>query len=538
MEQECISVPALNRFAKDYISGDEQTAPYFDYHPFHQTEFAARAADIQTRRYERQKLTDIIYNYMQSFQLTEETERSLAKLRDEKSLVVIGGQQAGLLTGPLYSIHKIISIIQLAADQEKKLGLPIVPIFWIAGEDHDLLEINHVYVEKEGQMHKIGYPERFIKKQMASETIYEKGTMEKWVTSIFSCMKETNHTNQLLQDVLQAVHQHDTLTAFFAQLTQTLFSKYGLLLIDAADPALRQLEVPFFKRLIIENKQLAASVAGAQEEIKKAAYTLAIETGEQPANLFLIEDGERHLLEREGDLYRSKSGRSYSESELLELLEMSPHTFSNNVVTRPLMQEWLFPTLAFIAGPGEIAYWAELNRAFHHFEMKMPVIVPRVNISIVERPIAGIAAEIDLTMEQIIQSGVKMEKEAYIESVRDHHLHDLVAEMKADLFASYEKIEQRASKLHNGLMPIVEKNKAYHERQIEFLIQKSDAVLEQTHAATLLRFDRLESALHPGGPQERIWNIYSFLNTYGPSFIEKLMEQSFDHKGDHYLIYM
>lgn len=538
MEQECISVPALNRFAKDYISGDEQTARYFDYHPFEQAEFAARAADVQKRHYERQKLADIIYNYMQPFQLTEETERSLAKLRDENSLVIIGGQQAGLLTGPLYSIHKIISIIQLASDQEKKLGLPIVPVFWIAGEDHDLLEINHVYVEKEGRMHKIGYPERFIKKQMASETIYDKSTMEKWITSVFSCMKETNHTNQLRQDVLEAVHQHDTLTAFFAQLTQTLFSKYGLLLIDAADPALRQLEVPFFKRLIVENKQLAASVAEAQEEIKKAAYTLAIETGERPTNLFLIEDGERHLLERDGDRYRSKSGRSYSENELLELLEMSPHTFSNNVVTRPLMQEWLFPTLAFIAGPGEIAYWAELNHAFHHFELKMPLVVPRVNISIVERPIAGIAAEIDLTMEQIIQSGVKIEKAAYIESVRDHHLHELMAEMKADLFASYEKIEQRASKLHNGLMPIVKKNKAYHERQIEFLVQKSDAVLKQTHEAALLRYDRLESALHPGGPQERIWNIYSFLNTYGPSFIEKLMEQSFDHKGDHYLIYM
>ncbi|OLN22872.1 bacillithiol biosynthesis cysteine-adding enzyme BshC [Domibacillus antri] len=538
MEQERISVPALNQFAKDYISGSEQTAPYFDYHPFQQADYAARSAELQTRIFQRGELARIIRDYMRPFQITDETERSLAKLQDEKSVVVIGGQQAGLLTGPLYSIHKIISILQFAAVKEKELGIPVVPVFWIAGEDHDLLEINHVYVEKEGRMEKMGYPERFVKKQMASETVYDHDVMEKWITSIFSCMQETIHTNALLQDVRKAAREQETFTAFFAQLTQTLFSRYGLLLIDAAEPALRKLEAPFFKRLIIENKPLAECVARSQEKVKKAGYTPAIETGEQPAHLFLNEDGERRLLERDGRTFRSKSGRAYSEQELLQLLETSPQLFSNNVVTRPLMQEWVFPTLAFIAGPGEIAYWAELKEAFHYFDMNMPPIVPRVNITFVERSIAGAASDIGLSIEQIVQSGVKRKKEAYIESVRDQHLHELAAEMKETLFANYEKIERRANELHRGLIPIVEKNKEYHERQIDFLIQKSDAVLKQTHAAALLRFDRVEAALHPGGPQERIWNLYTFLNTYGKVFIEDLVKQPFDHNGDHYLIFI
>ncbi|OMP68515.1 bacillithiol biosynthesis cysteine-adding enzyme BshC [Domibacillus epiphyticus] len=538
MEQERISVPALNQFAKDYISGREQTASYFDYNPFQQSDFVKRAADLQTRLFERDKLAQIIRDYMTPFQLTGEIERSLEKLKNEKSVVVIGGQQAGLLTGPLYSIHKIISIIQTAAAQEKELGIPVVPVFWIAGEDHDLLEINHVYVEKDGQMQKMGYPERFVKKQMASETVYEKGIMEKWVTTIFSSMQETMYTNELLKDVLQAVQQQETFTAFFAQLTQTLFSKYGLLLIDAADPGLRKLEAPFFKRLIVENKELAASVARSQEKVKRDGYKPAIETGEHPANLFLNEDGERYLLEKDGDAFVSKSGKTYSEEELLQLLEISPQIFSNNVVSRPLMQEWIFPTLAFIAGPGEIAYWAELKDAFHYFDMNMPPVVPRVNITLIERSIAGAVTSTDMTIQDIIKFGVKAEKEAYIESVRDRHLHELVADMKEALFASYEKIENRAAELHKGLKPIVEKNKAYHARQIDYLIKKSDTVLEQTQAASLLRFDRIEAALHPGGPQERIWNLYPFLNAYGPEFLDELLKQPFVYNGDHYLVYI
>lgn len=538
MEQERISVPALNPFAKEYISGSSQAGGFFDYKPFSQQSFEQRAEEVRTRGFKRNEVAGIVRNYMTPHHLTTEVEQSLQKLMNPSSVVVVGGQQAGLLTGPLYSIHKIISILHLAKEQEEKLGIPVVPIFWIAGEDHDLMEVNHVFIEKNERMQKIGYPERFVKKKAASNTVFDKQMMMEWVTSVFACLKETNYTNQLLRDVKTAVGESSTFTEFFAFLTGSFFAKYGLLLIDAADPALRKLEAPFFKQLILENDQLAEAVNKTQQQIKEAGFVPAIETGEQPANLFLIEKGERHLLQKENGLFISKSGRTYTEADLLQLLEVSPESFSNNVVTRPLMQEWLFPTLAFIAGPGEIAYWAELKGAFEHFKMKMPLVVPRLNITIVDRSVAGILSEMDMPIERAVQRGVQREKAAYIESVRDHHLHELVAQMKQELLANYEKIEARATALHNGLMPIVQKNKSYHERQINILLQKSDAVLEQTHEAVLRRFDRVETFLRPDGLQERVWNLYPFLNIYGPSFIDELMDQSYQHDGSHYVLYM
>ena len=538
MEQERISVPALNPFAKEYINGSSRAGGFFDYEPFLQQSFEQRADEVRTRIFKRNEIAGIIRNFMAPHHLTNEVEQSLQKLMDPLSVVVIGGQQAGLLTGPLYSIHKIISILHLAKEQEAKLGIPVVPVFWIAGEDHDLMEINHVFIEKSERMQKIGYPERFVKKQAASSTVYDKQIMEEWVTSVFADLKETHHTNQLLQDVKKAIEESSTFTELFAFLTGSFFAKYGLLLIDAADPALRKLEAPFFKQLVLENAQLTEAVKETQQQIKEAGFAPAIETSEQPAHLFLIEKGERHLLERRDSLFVSKSGRMYTEADLLELLEASPDSFSNNVVTRPLMQEWLFPTLAFIAGPGEIAYWAELKGAFNYFNMEMPIVVPRLNITIVDRNISGILSEIGVPVEMAVQRGVQNEKAAYIESVRDHHLHELVVRMKQELLANYEKIEARAAELHKGLIPIVEKNKWYHERQIDILLQKSDAVLEQTHEAALRRFNRVETLLRPDGLQERVWNLYPFLNAYGPSFIDELMNQSYRHDGSHYVLYV
>ncbi|MCM3787663.1 bacillithiol biosynthesis cysteine-adding enzyme BshC [Domibacillus indicus] len=538
MEQKRISVPALTPFAREYISGSKQAGGFFDYDPFSQQSFQQRSEEVRTRMFKRKELAGIIRNYMAPHHVTVQTEHSLQKLEDPESVVVIGGQQAGLLTGPLYSIHKIISILHLAREQEEQLGIPVVPVFWIAGEDHDLLEINHVFVEKNGSMQKIGYPERFVKKQAASSTVYDQEQMLGWVASVFACLKETHYTNQLLHDVKKAVKASRTFTDFFAFLTGSFFAKHGLLLIDAADPELRKLEAPFFKRLIVESGPIAEAVHSTQQDLEQAGFTPAIEMSGQPANLFLIEEEERHLLEREGALFISKSGRSYTEGDLLQLLETSPESFSNNVVTRPLMQEWLFPTLAFIAGPGEIAYWAELKGAFEYIGLTMPLIMPRLNITIVDRTVAEIVSEIGTPIETAVQQGVQNEKSAYMDSIRDHHLDELVAHMKQDLMASYEKIEARAAELHNGLAPIVEKNKQYHERQIELLLQKSDAVLKQTHDAALRRFDRVQVALRPDGLQERVWNVYPFLNVYGPSFIDDLLNQPYKHDGGHYLLYV
>lgn len=153
MELESLNIPAINQFASQYLKQVEPVTSFFHYNVNSPSVFSERMNDLQSRTFQRAELTECISSYMDTLPASEAVERSLDKLK-HNAVTVVAGQQAGLLTGPLYTIHKIISVIQLAKQQEVALQHPVVPVFWIAGEDHDYQEVNHIYVEKDSKLEK------------------------------------------------------------------------------------------------------------------------------------------------------------------------------------------------------------------------------------------------------------------------------------------------------------------------------------------------------------------------------------------------
>ncbi len=143
MEMLNLSLPATNRFASSYLQQSADIQPFFHYRFNNLDEDQRRLAELKNRNFPRVEVANHIENYMKRFPSSAAVKHSIAKLKQNNSVVVIGGQQAGILTGPLYSIHKVISIIKLAEQKEKELDVPVVPVFWIAGEDHDFQEVNH-----------------------------------------------------------------------------------------------------------------------------------------------------------------------------------------------------------------------------------------------------------------------------------------------------------------------------------------------------------------------------------------------------------
>ncbi|WP_409253607.1 bacillithiol biosynthesis cysteine-adding enzyme BshC [Bacillus sp. SCS-153A] len=537
MELESLYIPATNRFASLYLQQEPPVTSFFHYNLEDSDLYAKRVADLKGRDFPRGALAKVIEGYMKPFPSSIEVEKSLKKLKEDAS-VVIGGQQAGLLTGPLYTIHKVISIIKLAKEQEEKLQSPVVPVFWVAGEDHDYLEVNHVFAEHQGKLEKVGYPERAMDKAMTSEFLYDKETMRKWVHQVIQHFGETEFTKDLLKDLENAVQGAGSIVEFFSSIIMTLFKDYGLLLIDSAYPPLRQLEKPFFLHLLEGSSTLTEKVRKQQKDISGNGFPLTIEMKENAANLFIKVNGERILLERDGDLFRGKNGEvHYTQSQLEEILHSEPHRFSNNVVTRPLMQEWLFPTLAFIAGPGEIAYWGELKQAFEWAGFKMPPIVPRLNLTILERDISKNMDELGLELHAVLRNGVEEQKQAYWNSVKDVTLEADIDAAEKELMASYEKILPKAAGIDKGLDSIVEKNLAFHRQQFDYLRLKAEQSLKGRHEVKLAKFDKVQASLKPdGSPQERLWNLYYFLNRYGEDFIKELMKLPLEFDGKHKVV--
>ncbi len=544
MEVKEMALPSLNAFASDYINSRNGIEEFFHYGLRDVNLYEKRYGDLMERRFDRSLLAEAIENYMGKFGISEEVSRNIEKLKREDAVVVIGGQQAGLLTGPLYTIHKAISVIKHAEEQERRLGKPVIPVFWIAGEDHDLDEVNHVYVERQGQLVKETHTNssHWQSKAMISDIPFGGEEAKRWLEKVFSAYRETAYTKDLYQQLIRYSEESESVTDFFSFMINDLFKKSGLLLVDSGDKSFRKVQSEFFIELVRNQESINAAVKEQQSHILNKGYSRAIDMNDKNANLFVYVDKERILLEKEQETghFKGKSNQMvWTESELLKMAECEPEMLSNNVVTRPMMQEHLFPVLSFISGPGEIAYWAELKLAFEVMGMKMPVLVPRMNLTIIEPGVDKALDETECDLYEILTKGTDGAVERYLAGVMDTHLEMVYQQMERQLTNQHQLYKEAALHIDRGLEPMLQKNLAILKKQLRLMNDRVIRSQRTKHEWMLSKFKTIETALHPnGGPQERTLNICYFLNEYGPEFVDGLLKLPLEINPMHKLIFM
>lgn len=522
----------------DAYERDEQfNKTFYDYTTHSAASYSERLAELNSRTFQRQELASTIRTYMGPFGISDAADAHLDELSKD-GVVIIGGQQAGLLTGPLYSVHKAITVILLAKQRRNEMGVPVIPVFWVAGEDHDLGEINHVFTEQDGRPVKQQYPERFVLKTMASHTEYDGEQMADYIRLVFRDYEETAYTKELLDGVLHSAKQEQTFTGFFVRLMNDLFQKHGLLFIDSADKSLRKLESVYFQKLIAESETIAEKVVMKERLFEEQGFGTPIQAAEDAAHLFYVHDTGRVLLSRRDDFFVNEAaGVQFSTAELLEIAEEKPWLLSNNVATRPLMQDMVFPVLAFVGGPGEIAYWSLLKDAFHHLKMKMPILVPRISITLVTSETQHALVKSELTVDKVMAGEVISRRAQFLEQQRDVELEKLLQETEDMIQSQYNKIQQHIS--DKDLESLAEKNRTYHLRQLNYLKDKAEDALLRKYAAAIRNYSLIEGDLYPErNLQERTYTPYPFLNAYGPGLIDDLLRASLPIKGQHVVIYL
>lgn len=223
----------------------------------------------------------------------------------------------------------------------------------------------------------------------------------------------------------------------------------------------------------------------------------------------------------------------------MQIAKNHPERLSNNVITRPLMQEMLFPVLAFVSGPGEIAYWAELKKVFELFSMKMPPIIPRLNITLIERGIHSDLEEMELSLETVLTEGTANSVKSYLDSVKDETVDNLFGTLKSQLEENHEKLFAHAVALDRGLEPMLNKNIEFIQKQLNFMYGKIGDRTKERHSVILKKYERIANSLYPlGSPQERIWNVFYYLNQYGPEFVRDMMKLEYRFNNQHKLIFI
>ncbi|GAB2543026.1 bacillithiol biosynthesis cysteine-adding enzyme BshC [Gracilibacillus alcaliphilus] len=527
-----------NKFMVDYLKGEHQLLSHFDYNPIDSNLFHDRLKDINKGAAERHRLTEVLLQLNKKWHASESSIDNIERLREQNSVVVIGGQQAGILTGPLYTINKIISIIALAKEQEEQLQVPVLPVFWIAGEDHDFDEVNHIFMPEHTSLQKWKIDSTHGEKVSVSNRDLDQEKVKKWMTSVFSLLQETSYTKGLYQLLLDQLAESETYVDFFALVIHQLFADSGLILVDSGAKELRQLEADFFKELIEKQPSISRHTYRSLQSMRKKGYYVSVDVKETDAHLFVEENGERILLQRNNDNWHGKNDEcSYSQKQLLEIAANQPERLSNNVVTRPLMQEKLFPTLAFFAGPSEAAYWSILKEAFHDVSLKMPPVLPRVSLTILEQKTEKWLDRMELEPSAVINNGVQVEKQHWLAAQTQQPITDLTEQFKAVVAKTHLPFREIADSLGDDVSQYADKNLRLICYQIDQMANRLEKEFKQKYSTQLQLFDLIDLQLHPqGGLQERIWNLIYFLNYYGMDWLKELQHSQLDWQQQHYIV--
>ncbi|MCG7338724.1 bacillithiol biosynthesis cysteine-adding enzyme BshC [Staphylococcus sp. ACRSN] len=479
-------------------------------------------------------VANVIENYMSDLTLTSKQIENIDALRNGAK-VIVGGQQAGLFGGPLYTLHKIFSIITMSEELKQKYGKAVVPVFWIAGEDHDFDEVNHTfaYNSKKAKLHKIKYHTMTPPESNVSRYSPDKEELNDTLNQFFQNLPETKHSQSVIQLFRNIIDKHQNWTEMFKALLHEVFKDYGVLLIDANYSELRKIEQPLIKQLIQQHKAIDSAFRTTQDQTIANGLTQMIKT-DTNVHLFLHEDDMRQLITfKDGEFKLSKSDKTYSESELLTIVEEEPERFSNNVVTRPIMEEWLFNTVAFIGGPSEIKYWAELSDVFKVVDVSMPIVMPRLRISYINERTEKLLKQYGLELNKVLSQGINEDKERFVRAKASSSFIEEVENMKEQQEKLYETLKVDVSENNDNRL-LLEKNNEIHQQQYDYLLKRYLLNIERENDISMKHFNEINEVLHPmGGLQERIWNTIQIMNEFGidvfsPSTYPPL-SYTFDH---------
>ncbi|WP_054956622.1 bacillithiol biosynthesis cysteine-adding enzyme BshC [Paenibacillus dakarensis] len=494
----------------------------------------------EENRISRKALAACLRSYNERFNPHEAVHKSLDLLEQEGTLVITGGQQSGLFTGPMLVVHKAVTIIQAAREAEKKLGRPVVPLFWIAGEDHDWDEVNHTYVmSDELEVSKIRMHHKESSRTSVSFTAVKEEQWKRVLDEMQQLLQDSEHKSTVMDLLRKAVMSSAGLSDAFAKLMGEMFGKYGLVLLDSADPNLRALEIPIFEKIIRKNDSLGQSYQLAARDMMGLGYDLQADVAENGANLFYLKGDKRILLFKNNGEFTDRKGLvSFSETELLAELIEHPERFSNNVLTRPIMQDSLLPVLGTVLGQGEISYWAITRYAFEEMGLQMPLILPRMSFTIVDSSSQKYMEKYNLTFQEI-HASFEVKRKEWLSGIYGLDLDQRFEETKESFNRLYEPLLKELSDLQPGLMKLGQSNQAKILAQMDFLLNKTKSSLEQQQDALLRQWELIRQSIAPlGRPQERVYNIYYYLNRYGLSLVDELMSIPYDDSGIHRAVYL
>jgi len=519
LSAEYMDFAATGLFSKlilDYLSGNEKLASFYDHKP-DISSFENAISLKQQSPVNRDLLVNVLLSQYEHIPAEEKAEamRSIKLLADEKTFTVTTGHQLCIFTGPLYFIYKIISTINLAEQLKKNYPqFHFVPVYWMAGEDHDFEEINHLHI----------FSKKITWQQDGKGATGHLSTssLGSFFTELSEVLGESSNA-AYLKDLFKAAYlNHQNLADATRYLVNRLFGKYRIVVLDADDAQLKKEFIGVMRDDLLHH---SAFVKVNETCSKLEEYKLPVNPRE--INLFMLDRNSRERIVPAGDekFEIKNTGQIYSREDLLKLLETEPEKFSPNVVLRPLYQERILPNLAYVGGPGEIGYWLEYKSMFGFYKTPFPVLMLRNCLVWVEREVTKRLADLNLEPAAFFSDTESLVMNFLTANDSINEASNLVEEKKK-LHELFESVRTRALETDASLVNAVAAEQQKALNALEALSQKIIKAQKKKHEVSVNQIRNIRQKLFPENtPQERYYNFSMFYLKYGDLFLDTLKDK-------------
>jgi bacillithiol synthase len=512
VETECLpfsSIPHTTRLFDDYLHHFDSVKQFYARAPLSQDWWTDETKKINYPAERRQAVAAILERQNREFGAGEKTLANIERLR-QGAAAVVTGQQVGLFGGPTFCILKALTAVLMA----EKAGA--VPMFWLATEDHDLEEINTVNLAAGDHLQKFTVNVPHIEGAPVGNIAF---TDE--ITAASQQVEALFGKSEISELLAASYGKGETFGTAFAKFYTQVFSEMGVVFLNPLDKELHHIAQPVFRAALEKCDEINQALVARNHELEAAGYHAQVKVTPSHTLCFYFEEGVRTpVRHQEGEFFIGQ--RKLPAAELLHEAERCPEKFSANVLLRPLMQDYLLPTLCYIGGPAEIAYFAQIEVVYRKLAGRVTPVVPRIFATLIEPRMAKLMDRYQLSLFDLFNTPEKTRELVASRALPDSILKsfDLAAEHVEKALAL---IHGPLEKLDKTLIDAAENAGSKMRYQLQGIRDKAARAEARKNTEVLRHADELITALYPNKElQEREIGGAYFLLKYGKSVLDQI----------------
>ncbi len=524
-----------SRLSLDYTFQYHRLAAYYAGDPSEPDAWRGAIARAQAHPRQRDRMVAILQAQLASRGAPEQARAAVGKLADPRTVAIVTGQQAGLFGGPLYTLMKGLTAAKLAAEIEAQFGVPCVTVFWNHAEDHDWDEVASAFVlDAELQPQRVTVEGVDGNGHLPVGQVRLTEDVRRVIGDVEAQLPRTEFTSEVIAQLRACYEPGVGMADAFGRLLDLLLGPLGVVVFDGSDPAAKPLAAPLFSRVLAHPGHTSRLAAAAGDALAADGYHAQVVPQPDATALFSMLDGRTPIRFREGRFFVGEE--AVDAAALRADAEAQPERFSPNVLLRAVVQDALLPTIAYVAGPSELAYLGQLKDVYAFHETPMPLIVPRATGTILDSASLRFLARTSLelrTLQPQDEHVLNQWLEAQLPPSIEQALHDLELALEGGAATLLDAVPA----LDPTLEGAVRSTQGRIAHELQALHGKVIQAAKRRHETLRRQFAHTQHLAFPTGvPQERVVCLAWFMNRFGPALVPRLYDCLPIDGGKHWLL--